>query len=102
MGTSARSICWSIDSAFVPTERAAAHIDRLEARFLGQPRHDRIERDRRDDELIAPDELTQCLQWVLLRVLHALDGQSEAWSSGTSWTARARVNIALRKRYPAV
>ena len=55
--------------AFVPAERAAAHVDRLEAGFLGQPRHDRIERDRRDDELIAANELTQCLQWLLLYIL---------------------------------
>src|SRR4029079_16025890 len=82
---------------FAPAERAAAHIVRLEARFLGQPRHDRIERDRRDDELIAPDELTQCLQWVLLRVLHALDGQSEAWSSGTGDGAIAREHCATQR-----
>jgi len=49
--------------------RAAAHVDRLEARLLGHPRHDRIERYRRDDELIAADELTEFLQRTLLYIL---------------------------------
>jgi hypothetical protein len=47
--------------AFVPAERAAAHIDRLEAGLLREPRHDRIERHRRDDEIVAVDELTELL-----------------------------------------
>jgi hypothetical protein len=48
--------------ALVPTERSAAHIDRLGACLLGEPRHDRIEGDRRDDELVAADELAESLQ----------------------------------------
>ncbi len=43
--------------AFVPAERAAAQVDRLEAGLLGEPRHDRIERDRRDDEVVAADQV---------------------------------------------
>jgi hypothetical protein len=57
--------------AFVPAERAAAHVDRLEARLLGHPRHDRVERHRRDDELVAADELTEFLQEMLLTFLRA-------------------------------
>src|SRR5262249_16731711 len=38
------------------------HVDRLEAGLLGEPRHDRVERNRRDDQLVAIDELTQSLQ----------------------------------------
>ena len=87
--------------AFVPAERAATHIDRLEAGFLGQPRHDRIECDRRDDEPIAPDELTQCLQWMLLRVLDAWTGRARI-AQAVLGMARARVNIPLRKCHPAV
>ena len=52
--------------AFVPAERAAAQVDRLEARFLGEPRHDRIERDRRDDEIVAADEFLEFLHGGLL------------------------------------
>ena len=51
--------------AFVPAERAAAQVDRLEARFLGEPRHNRIERDRRDDEVVAADQFTKFRHLVL-------------------------------------
>ena len=48
--------------AFIPAERAAAQVDRLEARLLGEPRHDRIEGDRRDDQVIAADEFAKFRQ----------------------------------------
>ena len=54
--------------AFEPAERAAAHVDRLEAGILGDPRHDRIERARRDDQLVAANEFTKTGQAFLLVV----------------------------------
>ncbi len=45
--------------AFVPAQRATAEIDRLEAGSLGEPRHDRIERHRCDDQLVARNQLSQ-------------------------------------------
>src|SRR5262249_41885141 len=45
--------------ALVPAERAAAHVDRLEAGFVREPRHDRIERDRRDHEFVTGDEISE-------------------------------------------
>jgi hypothetical protein len=51
---------------FVPTERAAAHVDRLEAGLLCKSRHDRIERHRRDDKIVAADQLAEFLQRTLL------------------------------------
>src|SRR5262249_27283211 len=50
--------------AFDPAERTAAEIDRLEARILGEPRHDRIEHERCDDELLAANELTELVQYL--------------------------------------
>src|SRR5262249_47792236 len=52
--------------ALVPAERAAAHVDGLEAGFLGEPRHDRIERHRCDNEVIAADEFAELLHPGLL------------------------------------
>lgn len=46
--------------AFVPAERATAEIDRLETRRRDKPRHDRVERHRRDDQVAAGNEFTQC------------------------------------------
>ena len=51
-----------LGDAFEPAERAAAQVDRLEARILGEPRHDRIERARRDDQLVARHEFTKIRQ----------------------------------------
>ena len=45
--------------ALVPAERAAAEIDRLETRGFGEPRHDRVERDRRDNQLVARNQFSQ-------------------------------------------
>jgi hypothetical protein len=44
---------------FQPAQRSAAQIDGLKTGFLGEPRHDRIERDRSDNEIGTIDE---CLQ----------------------------------------
>jgi hypothetical protein len=48
--------------ALEPAERAAAHVDRLEPRILGNPRHDRIERTGSDDQLIASDKFAEIRQ----------------------------------------
>jgi hypothetical protein len=45
--------------AFLPPERSAAQIERFKTDFLGEPRHDRIERDRSDDEIVTFDEPLQ-------------------------------------------
>jgi len=54
-----------LGDAFVPAQRSATHVDRLEARLLGKPRHDRIERHRCYDKIIAADKITQPLQGTL-------------------------------------
>jgi hypothetical protein len=53
-------------AALVPAERAAAEVERLEAGGFGQPRHDRIERHRRDDQFFACDQFTKSCQGLLL------------------------------------
>ena len=45
-----------------PAERPAREIDRLEARLLGEQRHDRVAHDRRDDEVVAANELLERCQ----------------------------------------
>src|SRR5262249_48966399 len=51
-----------LGDAFEPTERAAAHVDRLEACILGNPRHDWIERTGGDDQLMALDKFSKIRQ----------------------------------------
>ena len=51
----------SLGDAFQPAERSAAEIERLEPGLLGEPRHDRIERHRGDDEFVPLHELAELL-----------------------------------------
>ena len=53
---------FGLGDALEPAERAAGEIDRLEAGLLGHARHDRVERDRRDDEVVAADEVLELCQ----------------------------------------
>src|SRR5262249_61123325 len=48
--------------ALEPAERAAAHVDGLEARVLRNLRHDRIERAGSDDEIVALDKFSEIPQ----------------------------------------
>ena len=45
-----------------PAQRAAREIDRLEAGLLGEQRHDRVAHDRRDDEVVAANEVLERCQ----------------------------------------
>src|SRR3954467_11642291 len=72
--------------AFDPAERTAAEIDRLEPGLLRQPRHDRIERHRRDNEFVAGDEVPELLQTTLpatLRRRPRMAVARRAW--GNQW-----------------
>src|SRR5262249_9299251 len=51
--------------AFEPAERPSAHVDRPKTCVFGNPRHDRIERARSDDQLIAPNEVLKIRQSAL-------------------------------------
>src|SRR5712691_5378114 len=51
-----------LGDAFEPAERTAAQIERLEPCLLGEPRHDRIERHRGNDEAFAAHELSELFQ----------------------------------------
>ena len=56
-----------LGDALVPAERAAREVDRLEAGLGRHLRHDRIERDRRDDEVGAFDEVLELFHEVSSR-----------------------------------
>src|SRR5206468_2658078 len=93
-----------LGDAFEPAERAAAEVDGLEAGLLGEPRHDRVERHRGDDEVIAANELAQFFQqlppfcWHYCRSGREYAARKKAWQSARREGKRCGGCLALRSR----
>ena len=55
--------------ALDPAERSAGHLDRLEARLDRHARHERIQRHRRDDQIVTVDERAKPFHGMILQLI---------------------------------